>query len=164
MITFPNKINIKIVDSFTHSSIRIPNIIVMIHIFAMEKNDYHLGPFFSNDNGEIEIDKNTLEILAEAELESGLMDYRSVKECSPLVEIGIISEKDIENLIKGRELWGVSKREKELYGSSENLLNRIKKSNNHAICPNSLRVMWGRNTQSEISYKLLTCKKEKIKE
>lgn len=143
-------------DGFTDSPIKIPNIIVSIHLFAMRKNDYYLGPFFSDNNGEIKIDKNILEISAEAELQTGLMDYKEVDECSSLVEIKIASEGEIADLIKGRTLWGLIGQEQQLYNTKEELLDRITKNNNNLIFPNSLRVIWNKDTPSEFFCKIST--------
>lgn len=159
MLKFPDKIKIRVMDGLARRTIRIPDIIVMVHIFAMRKNDYHLGPFFTNENGELEINKEILEISTEAELQTGLMDYRKVDECSPLVEISILSEGEITNLIKGRTLWGIIGREKKLYNTKEELLNRIKKCNNNLVLPNSLRVIWNKDTPSELSYDVFTNQK-----
>lgn len=159
MLNFPSKIKIKIVDGLNHNSIKIPSIIISIHLFAMKKNDYYLGPFFSDENGEIEIDKNTLEISAEAELGTGLMDYKDVHECSPLVEINILSQEEINNVMKGRTLWGIIGRENEIYNTKEDLLNRIRNNNNHLVNPRSFRVIWDKDIPSEITYEIPTNKK-----
>jgi hypothetical protein len=156
MLKFPDKIKIKIIDGFSHKPIKIQNIIISVHLFAMKKNDYHLGPYFSDSNGEIEIDKNMLTISAEAELQTGIMDYKSVNECSSLVEISILSKGDIINLTKGRALWGLIGREKELYNTKEELLSRIDKNNNSFVLPQSLRVNWENNTAAKASYEILT--------
>jgi hypothetical protein len=156
MLKFPNKVKIKIIDGFTHNPIKIQNIIITIHFFAMKKNDYYLGPFFSDINGEIEIDNDMLAILAEAELQTGIMDYKNVNECSPLVEISILSSEEIQNLVKGRTLWGISGREKELYNTKEELLSRINMNNNYLVLPQSLRINWTEDVSSVVSYEMLT--------
>jgi hypothetical protein len=127
----------------------------------MKKNDYFLGPFFSNENGEFEIDKNLLEISAEAELSTGIMDYRKINECSSLIEIRIISKEEIGNLLRGRELWGIIGREKEFYKTKEELLDKIKKNNNNLVLPQSLRVTWDKDIPLETSHEILTNLTEK---
>ena len=156
MLNFPDKVKIKIIESLTHKPIKIPNIIINIHAFAMEKNDYFLGPFFSNENGEFEIDKNSLEISAEAELQTGIMDYRGINECSSLIEFRIISMEEVENILKGRGMWGVIGREKDVYGTKEELLAMIMKNNNNLVLPQSLRVVWDKDTAAEITYEIFT--------
>lgn len=153
---FPEKIKIKIIEGFTRKPIKIPNIIISIHVFAMKKNDYYLGPFFSDEAGELEIDKKVLEISAEAELKTGIMDYRSINEGSPLIEIRIISPEEIASLLKGRELWGIIGHEKKLYNTKEELLERIRRNNNNLILPQSIRVIWNEDTPSGISYEIMT--------
>jgi hypothetical protein len=156
MLKFPDKVKIRIIEGFSHKQIKIPNIVISIHAFAMKKNDYFLGPFFSNENGEFEIDKNTLEIFADAEMQTGIMDYRKINECSSLIEIRIISLEEIENLLKGREVWGIVGREKEFYNTKEELLNRIKKNNNNLVLPQTIRVTWDKDAPYEISYEIMT--------
>ncbi|MDD5018796.1 MAG: hypothetical protein PHS61_00020 [Candidatus Omnitrophica bacterium] len=160
MLKFPNKVKIKIIDELARSPIRIKNIIIFVHLFAVKKNDYYLGPFFSDINGEIEINRDMLAILAEAELQTGIMDYKSVNECSSLAEINILSREEIENLVKGRSLWGVIGREKELYGTKEELLNKINNNNNYLVLPCSLRVNWDNSVASVVSYDLLTSRRK----
>lgn len=161
MLKFPNKIKIKILDGFTREVIKIDNIVISLHLFAMKKNDYYLGPFFSDNKGEIVIDKNMLEISADAELQTGLMDYRNVNECSSLVEIKILSEEEIGRLIEGRSLWGIIGREKKLYNSKEELLCKIKSNNNRLIYAQSLRVTWDENIHEVEEYELKTNRKDK---
>lgn len=156
MLKFPDKIKIKIIEGVTHRPIKIQNIIISIHIFAMKKNDYYLGPFFSDGNGEIDIDKNMLTISAEAELKTGIMDYRSVNECSSLVEISILSKEGLANLIKGRILWGIVGREKELYNTKEELLKRINNNSNNFVSPQLLRVNWGEDVSLIVLYEIKT--------
>jgi len=156
MLKFPNHIVLKLIEGLTHKPITIPNVIISIHIFAIKKNDYNLGPFFSDKNGEIKIDKHVLDILAEAEIQTGLMDYNNIHECSPLVEINILSEDEINNLITGRKLWGISEQEKEIYTTKEELLKKISYNNNKCVQPDFLRALWDKHVSPDVVYELLT--------
>lgn len=156
MLKFPKKIKIKLIENFTHKPIEIPNIILSIRVFAIEKNDYFLGPFFSNENGEFEIDKNMLEIFSESELKTGIMDYQKIDDCSPQIEIRIMSIEEITNLLKGRELWGLVGRENIFFKTKEELLKRIKKNNNSLVFPQAIKVTWDKDILHEITYEITT--------
>jgi len=112
---------------------RVSNIIFSVDTHARHKNDYHLGPFFSDENGVVTITRELLDIYVEAELESGLMDYTHISDCYSLVEIRLWSEDDLERAIKGRQVWGLLKREKTLWESSEELIERFRKANNRNL-------------------------------
>jgi hypothetical protein len=156
MVKFPEKTKITIVDKITHSRIKLKDIILSVHLYATKKNDYYLGPFFSDPNGDVEINGSALGILAEAELQTGIMDYKNVNECISLVEIKILSEEEIDNLIKGRTFWGIIGREKELYNTKEDLLKRIKNNHNTFVFPQTLRVDWNVGMPAIVSYELST--------
>jgi len=111
----------------------IPNIVFSVDTHARHKNDYHLGPFFSDENGVVTITRELLDTYAEAELESGLMDYASISDCYSLVEIRLWSDDDLERAIRGRQTWGLLKREKTLWESPEELIERFRNANNRSL-------------------------------
>jgi len=112
---------------------RVSNIIFSVDTHARHKNDYHLGPFFSDENGVVTITRELLDIYVEAEVESGLMDYTHISDCYSLVEIRLWSENDMERGIRGRQLWGLLKREKTLWESPEELIEQFRKANNRNL-------------------------------
>jgi hypothetical protein len=112
---------------------RVPNIVFSVETHARHKNDYHLGPFFSDDDGVVAITRELLDIYVEAELDSGLMDYTHISDCYSLIEIRLWSENDLEQAIKVRQLWGLLKREKTLWQSPEELIERFRNANNRAL-------------------------------
>ena len=111
----------------------IPNIVFSVDTHARHKNDYHLGPFFSDENGVVTITRELLDTYAEAELESGLMGYASISDCYSLVEIRLWSDDDLERAIRGRQTWGLLKREKTLWESPEELIERFRNANNRSL-------------------------------
>jgi hypothetical protein len=72
-----------------------------VRTFARVKNDYHLGPFFS-DQGVVRITREELERSVRIELSFGLMDYRPLDECFALVEIAHWSPALVEGAIERR--------------------------------------------------------------
>jgi hypothetical protein len=109
------------------------NIAFTIHVFARHKNDYHLGPFFSDEHGVVTISKELLEISAEAERETGIMDYGSIDECYSLVEIRLCSENDLVRAISARQVWGLLGREASVWESKESLIERLKQAHNKSL-------------------------------
>ena len=134
---FPKNLELSILPKDKKQSM-LADIIVSITLFAPKKNDYHLGPFFSDNHGVIKIEEKQLIISAEAVLSSGIMDYCKYSDCSEKVMIEILDSNKLNMLINGRGIWGITKDEALLYGSKEVLLNRIKNSKNHLVEPKKL--------------------------
>jgi hypothetical protein len=117
----------------TGQDYRMPNIVFSVDTHARRRNDYHLGPFFSDESGVIAITRKLLDIYVEATLESGLMDYTPISDCYSLVEIRLWSENELERAIRGRQTWGLLKREKDLWKSPEELMERLRNANNRKL-------------------------------
>lgn len=136
-----------------------------IRTFARSKNDYHLGPFFTDDTGALALTRQQLKLSAQAALSSGLMDYASISDGFPLVEISHLSAADIERAIKSRtthwtqELDG----ERELYGSVGNLVACYQGASNGQLAPPSppfSRDEWDGSKQTvEYEYSVLRRRK-----
>lgn len=121
---FPENIEIQVVSK-QGSLLPVENLVCSIVLFAPEKNNYHLGPFFSSARGIINIKEDQLRISAEAVLESGIMDYVHYSKCLDRAMIEFLDSGNIEKLIVGRSMWGLIKDEHLLYGSEENLMKKI---------------------------------------
>lgn len=101
---FPNLIKIKISNTEQEP---IPNIAVMIKIFAKHKNDYYIIPNTSNGYGIIEVCQNWIRESIEKDRNLFIMDYAStLDDCYSKIEINIMSNSEIENSIQGRKLFG----------------------------------------------------------
>lgn len=134
----PNQIIVQLIKS-TQQDFPINNILLYIKIFARHKNDYLLGPFVSNENGEILITKLLLENEIQATIESGIMDYDDIEGCSSEVEIHLYSQKEINNLIESRtKVWTeLLKGEKKRWASISELIDILKNSNNKFLLINN---------------------------
>jgi hypothetical protein len=133
----------------------VANVVFSVDTHARSKNDYHLGPFFSDENGVVKITRELLDIYIEAELESGLMDYTHISDCYSLVEIRLWSEADLDRAIEGRKTWGLLGREKTLWKSLEGLIDKFHHAGNRNLSViegfNRVRDEWD-GQQQEYSY------------
>lgn len=125
-LVFPDRVTIHarlVGDEGETRAIGFP-IAFSIRTFARSKNDYHLGPFFSDHTGVLALTRRQLELSAQAKLSSGLMDYASVHDGFPLIEISHFSADDIERAIIARKTHWTDELEgeHELYGSVAKLV------------------------------------------
>ena len=67
-MNFPKVLELSILSK-EKKQIMLSDIIVSITLFAPRKNNYNLGPFFSNDTGIVKIEEKQLIISAEARLD-----------------------------------------------------------------------------------------------
>ena len=104
------------------------NILVGIQIFANYKNDIHLSPFLSDQNGIINISKNDIEKSLSNFISYGLMDYSSLESAKPEIQIQYLGNSSINKYLEYRtkilsgktdlkqfEIWGekLGKRDQE---------------------------------------------------
>ena len=136
---FPDKLNVQLVKR-NGEKLHLENVVFVIKLKAPQKNDYYLGPFFSNKGGECKISEKVLKISAEAVIQSGLMDYVNYELCSGIATIQILTVDEIEKMLKARSVWGIIGKEAELYVSKEHLLGWLKKSANHSVISKPIQV------------------------
>jgi hypothetical protein len=82
-----------------------------------------------------------------------------------LVEIRLWSENDLERAIRGRQTWGLLKREKTLWKSPEELIERFRNANNRNLVIaegfSRIRDEWDGSRQ-EYAYDFYVTPKEKV--
>lgn len=139
-VRFTKELYIQLIHKNTAKKINIENVVLSIELKAPRKNDYHLGPYFSNKNGEYRLNEHILKVSADAVIQSGLMDYVHYESCKDIITIKVSSLTDIEKMMRGRKVWGLLDRESELYTSKEHLLNKLINSNNHLVVPASIEI------------------------
>lgn len=84
----------------------IPNIAILVTLFAMHKNNYHLIPAVSNINGVIKIEKSWLNSEVEKNRNIFCMDYSSnLDDCLRKMEISVMNVNQINKAIKGMTQW-----------------------------------------------------------
>ena len=108
-----------------------------VQTFARAKNDYHLGPLFTDERGILIVTNRQLELCASAELSTGLMDYVDVHDAFSFVEIVHWAPEEVARAIRARtSTWtSLLDGEEELYGSIEALLTRLRQSGNDQFAP-----------------------------
>jgi len=108
-----------------------------VRTFARVKNDHHLGPFFSGENGVLTITGRQLQLAAAAEMSTGIMDYDAIENAFPFVEIVHWSGAELERAIDARsKVWtSLLGGEVELYESMTELLSRLRASGNASLLP-----------------------------
>ncbi len=112
-----------------------PPLALGIQTFARRRNDYHLGPFFSDSDGLVTITGEQLESSVRAHLDWGLMDHADVRESFAFIEITHWSEAEIERAIHVRESGVFSEHEARLWGSLEQYLHLLRSSANRRLRP-----------------------------
>lgn len=131
---FPKRITLQLCTPDTRGNWQpaaIPNFAVSVRVFARAKNDYDLGPFFSDQSGQISMTESALRALAAGELESGLMDYHDIVSGSfPLVEITSWSGERVTRAFEARKSWGVLTPEREIWPTKEALLGALHSASN----------------------------------
>lgn len=105
--------------------------------FARAKNDYYLGPLFTDESGVLSVTNHQLELCARAELSSGLMDYTSIHDAYALVELVHWSADEVARAVKSRTTaWNtLFDGEAELYGSVDSLVARLRQCGNRHFAP-----------------------------
>lgn len=101
---FPNYYILKIIDK--NSKLPVSSIAVKVTVCASKKNDYHLLPTFSNQEGIIEFSKEWLTKEIDKERNLFIMDYSSpLQDCKPYLEIKILSDVEIDNILDAMKLY-----------------------------------------------------------
>jgi hypothetical protein len=134
---FPEIVAIRILTSRDDSAkpLRLAGIAFRVKTFHCRKNDYALGPFFSDGDGVVTITRRALELSASSTLATGIMDYGLPTECGPDVELSHWNGTDISRAQEARRsTWTRAlPGEEELYGSLEALLRRLREAPNDSL-------------------------------
>jgi len=157
-IVIPNKLIIQLMNA-PDVIVDVENVILSLKVFAYQKNDYHLGPFFTNKDGACIIERQTIKIMADAELQRGIMDFQAFDSCSNLAEVSILTKEQIGRMLEARKLWGTIADESRMFGTKENLINKIQDNNNAMVRPVlPKRFSLGSDVSDEVIVKIYTAK------
>jgi len=130
-LQLPELTQVQLLD-LKETPLKLAGVIVSIKATARRKNDYFLGPYWSNSSGFIEITKEDLLSAIDATHESGLMDYAGINQCSPKVKIAVLSRSSIDRIVNCRKtIWkSLLKGEKKRFQSVEDLISIYESSPN----------------------------------
>ena len=104
MDLFPKSFKVSVRNNVTKDPIG--NIAIMVTIFASRKNDHHMIPSTSDEDGNIHFSKEWLNGEIEKDKKFFIMDYSGdLSDCLPKIKILVMSEADIEKAINGIKLY-----------------------------------------------------------
>jgi hypothetical protein len=160
-LILPERVTIQLVDK-NKVPVKLSNILFGIRAFARRKNDFNLQPFPTGNDGLVTITSKELEADVAANYDSGVMDYAHISDCSPSVEIRILTEEEIKSAVDARKIWTkLLAGERDRWKSLEQLLTLYRNANNGRLladeCP-PMRVEW-REGGAEYSYKFVVAYK-----
>jgi hypothetical protein len=130
-LQLPELTQIQLLNS-TGAPLNMSGVIVFIKASARRKNDYYLGPYWSNSDGMIEIREEDLLFEIDSTHDSGLMDYAGINQCHPDVRIEVQNRNDIERIVHCRRTaWkALLKGEKKRFQSMEAMISIYENSAN----------------------------------
>lgn len=140
---FPKKLIFKFISKLEKKPLS--NCAIGLMVKAVRKNDYPIGPKFTNPEGEVFFTPEEIKEDIDRSQKAYLMDYASsFEECSSVFEVVLMSKKAIEDNLKWYKehpaFVGVlisSEKIKEL----ENAKNRSEKNEKWIVTPE----MWGKS-------------------
>ena len=98
-MNFPEKVTFRFIDKGTKKPIE--NIAVIIILYAKRKNDYEIGPKFSDKNGYIYFSKEECIRGIKLSQELFIMDYfSSLEDCFPKILLKTLNTKNIDFIIE----------------------------------------------------------------
>lgn len=144
-LILPERVTIQLVDK-NKSPVSISNVLFGIRAFARRKNDFNLQPFPTDSGGLVTITKKELEADVAANYDSGVMDYAHIGDCSPFVEIRMLTEGEINGAVEARKIWKkLLAGERDRWRSLDQLLTVYRNANNGRLLADEsppMRVAW----------------------
>lgn len=130
-LIFPASVTVRLMTVLkrTEEPFHSPDAALFVRTFARRKNDYHLGPFFSDPEGIVAIDGAVCQRLADAHLEMGIMDRYRVSECFSLVELYHLADQHLESAIAAVKEYGVPANQ-EWFCPKDEMLKRYRAAKN----------------------------------
>ena len=134
---------------------RVSEVMLLVDTAQCRKNNYHLGPFFSDADGIVRITRSMLEREVRDELETGVMDYGRIDECAPDITIRPWTISEIQRAQRARrEIWtSLLPGEALEYRSIDDLLERYARAANHRLrdSDGAIHDRWD-GTRSQVAY------------
>ncbi len=113
---FPDKLTLVVRDRET--GLPVNGIAILLVLFAVKKNDYHVGPLITDEKGEAEFTREECEFSIKRLKEMFIMDFHGeLRDCRPLVEVHLHPHELVEGMIKqyrtAPTFWGMGFRDPE---------------------------------------------------
>jgi energy-coupling factor transporter transmembrane protein EcfT len=130
-LCLPELVTVRLV-TLSGKPFRCADTLVYVNATARRKNSFHLGPYPTDSDGIARITKQELEAQVSATQDSGLMDYGSIDDCYPLVEIILATPEAISRALEARtKTWtGLLKGEEKRWKSIEELRTLLRRAVN----------------------------------
>ena len=135
---FPDQITVTVKER--NSSLIVPELAIVLILQAVSKNDYFVGPFISDENGEVTIKRRDCEAAISRAQEMFLMDYQgNLSTCRSQARLQLHDPVAIETMIRQYEtlssFWGRA------FEDPDALMAALKKAKNSAFQPSSVVVL-----------------------
>ena len=106
---FPDNVTVVARDRETGRSVK--DIAIVLILFAMQKNDYYVGPLITNGNGQVEFSRAKCNFAIKRAQEMFVMDYAGdLESCRPVIEVRLHSPKHIQGMLQqyrqSPDFWG----------------------------------------------------------
>ena len=135
-LVLPYRVVVQLVDKDL-LPVRLPGVLFQVTLFARQRNNFSLGPFASDPDGLVAIPRSDIDAEVASNYDSDLMGHSHVNDCTPVVEIRLLSTEDIARAVWARTtIWtSLSAGERDRWNSIEQLLTVYRNANNAKLCP-----------------------------
>jgi hypothetical protein len=151
-LILPEKVRLRLTD-VSGRTVALANVLFRVRAFSRRKNNFDLLPFSTDSQGTANISRWELMAQVSAEYDSGLMDYCSIDECYPEVEISVLTNDEIQRAIQTRTtIWKtLLNGERDRWRTHAELVELYRSATNSQIQAKSLRAEWD-GSHSEYEY------------
>jgi hypothetical protein len=109
-MNFPDKVTVIVRDRQT--GLPVEQLAVRMELLAAHKNNYSVGPFVTDEKGQVVFTRAACEFAIKRAKEMFLMDYHSnLKECRSFVEVSLHLPERVEGMIRqykdAPQFWGL---------------------------------------------------------
>ena len=105
----PDTLTVTAVDNET--SRPVPNVAILLLLFAERKNDYDIGPFITNEMGQVKFDRADCVAAIQQAQQMFIMDYAgNLDSCLPKLEVRLHRPEQIQMMLqqfkRSPKFWG----------------------------------------------------------
>lgn len=126
-MNFPDKLTVTVRNGA--AGVPVNGVAIVLVLFASTKNDYHIGPQITNEQGQAEFTRAQCETAIKRIQEMFVMDYAgNLQSCRPLIEVRLHAPERITLMLQqynqSPEFWGKPfLNPKQLFAALENVKN-----------------------------------------